>query len=68
MVELTLTFVVDEARIDTRLSKLEARVHSYRNSSIGLPASIPASSPLNDFSLIRNACLREVASAKAGAS
>ena len=50
-------FVVVEACIDARLSKLEAQVPSCQNSSIELPASIPASSPLNDIHLIRNVCL-----------
>ncbi len=44
------TFVVVEACIEARKLKLGARIYFRRNTSIELPASIPASSPLNDNS------------------
>jgi hypothetical protein len=45
--ELSLKFIVVEARIEARLSELETRV-----SSIKFRASIQASSPINEFRVL----------------
>ncbi len=59
IVYFKLTFVVVEARIEARSSKLEARIHFCRKTSIELPASIRASSPLNDNLFYPNQCATE---------